>query len=35
MTAVNAELEALEWDLTAAYTRWNELEELAAKFAAS
>ncbi|MBA4397293.1 MAG: ABC transporter ATP-binding protein [Syntrophus sp. (in: bacteria)] len=35
MIAANAELEALEGDLTAAYTRWNELEELAAKFAAA
>jgi len=35
VTAVNAELEALERALTEAYTRWNDLEELAAKFAAS
>ncbi len=32
--AVNTKLAALESDLTAAYDRWDELEELAAKFAA-
>jgi ABC transport system ATP-binding/permease protein len=30
--AVNSKLETLEMDLTTAYTRWDELEELAAKF---
>jgi ABC transport system ATP-binding/permease protein len=32
---VNAQVAALEKDLEAAYTRWNELEELAAKYVAS
>ncbi len=30
--AVNTKLEVMEADLTVAYTRWNELEELAASF---
>ena len=30
--AINQKLETLESDLTVAYTRWNELEELAASF---
>jgi len=32
MTAVNTKLEELEADLTVAYSRWDELEELAASF---
>jgi ATP-binding cassette subfamily F protein uup len=32
MTAVNTKLEELEVDLTLAYARWDELEELAASF---
>ncbi|MBW2636100.1 MAG: ATP-binding cassette domain-containing protein [Deltaproteobacteria bacterium] len=32
MTAVNTKLEELEADLTLAYSRWDELEELAASF---
>jgi ATP-binding cassette subfamily F protein uup len=32
MTAVNAKLKALETDLTMAYSRWDELEELATSF---
>ena len=30
--AVNTQLTTLEADLTAAYDRWDELEELAARF---
>jgi hypothetical protein len=30
--AVHTKLEIMEADLTVAYTRWNELEELAAIF---